>query len=178
MLLLLLMKPVVLLTVIGILTVPPTPMGKVAAVDDRVKVSVVLVTVKLTAVEIVVLPLIPVTVIVWGPAGKAMFGAVVMVRPTDTEDLPFSVTLAGLKLQRAPAGKPEQLPPLETVELVKFTVPVKPPAGVIVIADVVGGPVCPEVTVRLDGTAEIVNGVVTVTAAAVDVELLWDASPS
>ncbi len=63
-LLLLLMKPVELLTVIGIWTVPPTPMGKVAAVDERVKVSVLLVTVKLRVVEIAALPLIPVTVIV------------------------------------------------------------------------------------------------------------------
>ena len=62
-LLLLLMKPVVLFTVIGILTVPPTPMGKVTAVDERVKVSVLLVTVKLIVVEIAPLALIPVTVI-------------------------------------------------------------------------------------------------------------------
>jgi len=107
-----------------------------------------------------------------------MFGAVAMVRPTGTEAVPFSVTLAGLKLQSAPAGRPEQLPPLETVELVKFTVPVKPPAGTMVIAEVAGGPVCPAETVRLAGTAEIVNGVVTVTTTAVDVEPLWEASPS
>jgi len=107
-----------------------------------------------------------------------MFAAVATVRPTDTEEVPFSVTLAGLKLQSAPAGRPEQLPPLETVELVKFTVPVKPPAGVMVIAEVAGGPVCPAETVRLAGAAEIVNGVVTVITAAADTEPLWDASPS
>ena len=107
-----------------------------------------------------------------------MFAAVPIVRPTDTEDVPFSVTLAGLKLQSAPVGRPAQLPPLETVEFVKLTVPVKPPAGVMVIAEVVAGPVCPADTVRLAGTAEIVNGVVTVIAAAADTEPPWDASPS
>lgn len=107
-----------------------------------------------------------------------MFAAVLIVRPTGAEEVPFSVMLAGLKLQSAPAGRPEQLPPLETAELVKVTVPVKPPAGTIVIAEVVGGPVCPAETVRLAGTAEIVNGVVTVTTAAVDTEPLWEASPS
>jgi len=58
------MKPVVLFTVIAILTLPTTPMGKVAAVEESVKVSVLLVTVKLTVVEIAAPPLIPVTVIV------------------------------------------------------------------------------------------------------------------
>jgi len=90
---------------------------------------------------------------------------------------PSSVTLAGLKLQSAPAGRPAvQLPPPEAVELVKLTVPVKPVVGVRVMTDVA---VCPAGTLRAVGLAFIVNGIVTFTTAGVgETELVCDVSPS
>ena len=171
--LLLLMNPVALLTVIATEAVPPTATGKVAPlVGARVNVSVVAVTVRLTVVETDAPPPVPVTVMGCTPDGTAMLAGVVMVRLTNAGDAPLSVKLDGLKLQSAPAGRPAvQLPGLEAVELVKFTVPVKPPAGVMVMADVVAGPVCPAETLRLDGLADRENGAVTVTAVGEDVEL-------
>jgi hypothetical protein len=107
-LLLLLMKPVVLLTVIGIFAVPPTPMGNVLAVEERVKVSVVLVIVRLTVAEV---PgeLVGTIVIVCGPEGNAMLATVEIVNVVETGFIPSKVTLGGLKLHVAPVGKPEQL---------------------------------------------------------------------
>jgi hypothetical protein len=174
-LLLLLIKPVVLLTFTWILAVPPTLTGKVAAVDDRVKLSVVFEIVRLTVVEIAALPLTPVIVTVCGPKGSTMFAAVLMVSTTVDGDAPLSVTLPWLKLQSAPAGKPAvQLPGLETVELVKVTGWMKLPAGVMVMVVLA---VCPAETLRLVGRADMVKGVVTVTTAEEDVDPLWDASP-
>ena len=89
----LLTKPVVLLTLTWILAVPPTLMGKVAAVDDRVKLSVVFEIVRLTVVEIAALPLTPVIVTTCGPKGSAMLAAVLMVRTTVDGDAPLSETL-------------------------------------------------------------------------------------
>jgi len=57
-----------------------------------------------------------------------------------------------------------QLPGLEGVELVKFTLPVKPPTGVTVIVDVA---VCPAGTLRAAGLGDNVNGTVTLTTAGV-----------
>ena len=66
---------------------------------------------------------VPVTVIVCTPVGSAMLAAVVTVSVTVWEALPLRVTLGGVKLQSAPAGKPAvQLPGAELVEFVKLTV--------------------------------------------------------
>jgi hypothetical protein len=99
----------------------------------RVKLSVVAVMVSVTGTEWVLPPTplsVPVMVIVCTPEGIAMLGVVVIVTvmvgepeapPKVTEPVP-------LKLQVAPAGRPEQLLG------VKFTVPapVTPPAGAMV----------------------------------------------
>jgi hypothetical protein len=70
-----------------------------------------------------------------------MLAAVVMVKVTGTESVPSSVTLAGLKLQSAPAGRPAvQLPGAELVEFVKLMVAVEPFTGVMVRTAVA---VCP-----------------------------------
>jgi hypothetical protein len=113
-------------------------------VDERVKVSVVAVTVRFTCAvcDPPNVPLaVPETVIVCTPVGKAMLAAVVMVKVTGTESVPSSVTLAGLKLQSAPAGRPAvQLPGAELVEFVKLMVAVEPFTGVMVRTAVA---VCP-----------------------------------
>ena len=129
------MKPVELLTVTLTVWLTPAATGpKVAAVVVSVKLSVVAVTVRLTVVVTAVLPLVPVTVIACAPEGSAMLGAVVMVRVTGlvSAGTPSSVTLPGLKLQSAPAGRfAVQLPGLEAVEFVKVTEPVKPLVGLM-----------------------------------------------
>jgi len=62
-----------------------------------------------------------------------MLAAVEMVKVTVWEFVPSSVTLAGLKLQSAPAGRPaEQLCGFELVEFAKFMVWVEPFTGAMV----------------------------------------------
>jgi hypothetical protein len=81
--------------------------------------------VRLTGVLIDAPVLVPVTTRFSAPVGKHMLPKVVMVTVTFMvwAGTPSSVTLEGLKLQSAPVGRPEvQLPGLEAVELVKFTV--------------------------------------------------------
>jgi hypothetical protein len=142
----------------------------------RVKDWLVVVTVRLTVVVSVVAPLVPVTVIACALDGNAMFAAVVMVRTTVDADEPLSVTLEGLKLQSAPAGRfAVQLPGFDVVELVKLTAPVNPLVGVMVIVEVA---VCPAGMLKAEGLADMVNGAITVTTAGGDVEALSDASPS
>src|SRR5580698_11605332 len=76
---------------------------------------------------------VPVTVMVCRPEGTVMFAAVVTVKVTVCEAEPFSVTLAGLKLQSAPAGKPAvQLPGAPVAEFVKLMVWVEPLTGAMV----------------------------------------------
>ena len=158
--------------------VPPTVTGKVAAVVVRAKDWLVVVTVMLTVAVTADAPLVPVTVIACAPEGSAMLAAVVIVRATGIvcAGLPSSVTLPGLKLQSAPAGRfAVQLPGLDAVEFVKFTVPVKPLVGVMVTVDVA---VCPAGTLAgLSALADMVNGTVTVTVVGAEVEALTDASP-
>jgi hypothetical protein len=107
-----------------------------------------------------------------------MLAAVVIVTVTVLVSVwtPSSVTLPGLKLQSAPAGRfAVQLPGLEAVELVKLTVPVKPVAGAMVIVETA---VCPAGTLAgLSALADMVNGTVTVTVVGAEVEALTDASP-
>src|SRR5271166_2187455 len=65
--------------------------------------------------------------------GIAMLAVVAMVRVTVWEFVPSSVTLPGLKLQSAPAGRPaEQLCGFELVEFVKLIVWVEPFTGATV----------------------------------------------
>jgi hypothetical protein len=168
-----LMKPVVLLTVIGTEAVPPATTEKVVVppVGAMVKLSVVAVSVRLRVVDsdAVLGPLaVPVTVTVWVPS--AMLGAVVMVSVTVDGDAgePVSGALGWLKLQAAPVGSPVQLVG------VKFTEPVKPLAGVRVIVETAG---CPALTLKVAGLAEIAKGAVTVTFVGPDVDGLFDVSP-
>ena len=130
----------------------------------------VAVTVRLTAAVFVELPLVPVTVMACAPEGNAMFAAVVMVKVTVIvwRGLPSSVTLGGLKLQSAPAGRfTVQLLGLDAVEFVKLTDPVKPLVGVMVSVEIA---LCPAGMLKLDGLADMVNGAATVTVAGEDVE--------
>lgn len=156
--------------------VPPTVTEKVAAVVVSAKDWLVAVTVRLTVAAIAVLPLVPVIVIAEAPEGSAMLATVVIVNVACWEPLPLSVTLPGLKLQSAPAGRPAvQLPGLEAVELVKLTVPVKPLLGVMVTVEI---EVCPAGTLAgLSALADMVNGTVTVTVVGAEVEAPTDASP-
>jgi len=150
-------------------------------VEERVKLSVVAVTVRFTEVVCDVPPAplaVPVTVIASEP--NAMLGAVVMSRVTVLEFMPSSVTLVGLKVQRAPVGKPAvQLPGLEPVvelvEFVKLMVCVEAFTGVKVNvveadcpAEMEAGRTVPAVSVKS----------LTVTNAGEDVEALLAASPS
>ncbi len=154
-------NPVELFTVIGTWAVPPTATEKLLAVEVRVKLSVVGVTVRLTLVVLVELPLVPVTVMACAPEGRAILGNVVIVRMTEVGRAP-----GWLKLQSAPVGRPaEQLPGFDTVELVKLTAPVKPFTGAIAIVNVA---VCPAATVAAVGVGVIVNGAETLTATADD----------
>ena len=158
--------------------VPPTVTGKVAAVVVSAKLWLVAVTVKLTGAVIAVLPLVPVTVIACAPEGRAMLAAVATVRATFIvcAGLPSRVTLPGLKLHNVPAGRPAvQLPGLEAVEFVKFTVPVKPLVGVMVRVD--AGRLPSGDVAGLSALADMVNGTVTVTVVGAEVEALTDASP-
>lgn len=136
-------KPVELFTVIGTGTDPPTVTGKVTAVDVREKLSVVAVTVRLTC-AVVAEELVGVMVIVVGPDG-AMLGRVAIVNVTGGAlDVPVNVTLAGLKLQVAPVGRPVQLLGL------KFTtMAVEPAIGAIVSVDVADCPAETGVGVRV-----------------------------
>ena len=156
--------------------VPPTVTGKVAAVVVSAKDWLVVVTVRLTVAVTAELPLVPVTVIACAPEGNAMLAKVVIVSVACWEPLPLSVTLPGLKLQSAPAGRPAlQLPGLEAVEFVKLTVPVKPLLGVMVTVEI---DVCPAgMLAGLSALADMVNGTVTVTVVGAEVEGLTDASP-
>ena len=126
---LLLMKEGVLTlpTAIETCAFPPGATEKVAPFGDvRLKVSVVAVTVRLT-VAVVFDELVGVILIVVGPDG-AMLGSVEIVTVTGGAlAVPVKVTLAGLKLQVAPAGRPVQLLGL------KFTtVPTEPVTGAMV----------------------------------------------
>ena len=77
--------------------------------------------------------------------------------------MPSIVTLVGVKLHCAPAGRlAVQLPGVDDVELVKLTVPVNPLAGVTVTVCVA---ICPAGTLRLVGVADIEYGATTVTTA-------------
>jgi len=102
-------------------------------VDARLKLSAVAVTVRLTVVE--VWPeLVGVMVICVGPEG-AMLAAVEIVTTVDALFVPSKLTLWGLKLQVAPAGKPVQLLGL------KFTtMPVEPAMGEMVMVEEVEFP--------------------------------------
>ena len=101
-------NPVELVTVTSILAVPPTLMGNVLAVDVSVKLSVVLLTVRLmTAVTSG--ELVGMIVIVCAPAGSAMLAMVEIVTVVVALFTPSKLTLGGLKLQVAPAGRPVQL---------------------------------------------------------------------
>jgi len=175
-------KPVVLLTASCTEAVPPTGTANVAPlVDARVKLSVVAVTIRLTLAVCDVPPVplaVPVRVMEFAPS--TMLGAVVTVSVTVLELTPSSVTPVGLKVQRAPAGKPAvQLPLLEPVfelvEFVKLTVCVEPFTGVRVnVADAD----CPAETELGDRVlAEMVKSL-TVTDAGEDLEKLLTASPS
>jgi hypothetical protein len=108
----------------------------VAAVVVRLKVSVVAVTVRFTVAvwDVPPVPLgVPVTVMVCTPEGTVMLAAVEIVKVTVWEFVPSSVTLPGLKLQSAPAGRPaEQLCGFELVEFVKLMVWVEPFTGAMV----------------------------------------------
>jgi hypothetical protein len=121
---------------------PPTVTGKVTPfVAARLKLSVVAVTVRLTVV-VVLDELVGVIVIVVGPDG-AMLGSVEIVTVVVGLFEPVNVTLAGLKLQVAPVGKPAQLLGL------KFTtMPVEPVTGEIVRVDDADCPAETEVGVR------------------------------
>ncbi len=175
----LLTKPVVLFTASWTEAVPPTGTAKVTPfVDERVKLSVVVVTVRFTVAlcDVPPAPLaVPVTVMVCEP--NAMLAAVVMVRVTVLEFMPSSVTLVGLKEQRAPTGKPAvQLDPvLELTELVKLMVWVEPFTGVKVNVAEVDCPAEMELGIRLPATS--VKSL-TVTTAGEEVESLLAASPS
>lgn len=161
------MNPLLLLTLIVIGTVPPATAEKVVVlpVVASVKVSVVGLTVRLTTVVLVALPLVPVMVIAWAPEGRAILAAVVIVSCI----VPFGGTLPELlNMQAAPTGSPVQLLG------VNDTVPVKPPAGVTVIVDTAD---CPALTVKADGLGDKVKGVVTVTVVTAGNEVLLDASP-
>ena len=95
-----------LLTVIEIDAVPPGETGKVLAVDDREKVSVVAVTVRLTVV-LTFDGLVGVMVMVCAPS--AALARVEMVSVVVTGLMPSKITLVGLKLQVDPVATPLQL---------------------------------------------------------------------
>ena len=98
------------------------------------KVWLVAVTFRLT-VAVVFGELVGVIVMVCGPEGKVMVARVEIVTCVVTGSVPSKVTLAGLKLQVAPAGRPEQLLG------VKFTtIPVEPVIAEIVNVAVVDEP--------------------------------------
>ena len=119
-------------TVTLTVAVPPTATEYVLAFGVRVKLwlhtvpAQFAVTVRLTFVVCDVPPVplaVPVTVMVCTPVGIAILAAVVMVKVTVLELVPSSVTLEGLKLQSAPAGRfTVQLPGEEPVEFVKLMV--------------------------------------------------------
>ena len=92
-------------------------------------------TTRFTVVEWVKVPLVPVTVSVYVPAG------VVVLVLTDIVEEPEPVTEVGLKLALAPVGKPLTL---------NATAPVKPPDAVTVAVYEVPAPA---VTVCDDGVA-------------------------
>lgn len=174
-------KPVVLLTASWTAAVPPTGTAKVTPfVEESVKLSVVAVTVRFTVAlcDVPPVPLaVPVTVMVCAPS--AILAAVETVRVTVLEFTPSSVTLVGLNVQRAPAGKPAvQLPGLEPVlelvEFVKLMVWVEPFTGEMVKVAAANCPAEMEPGDRV--LAEMVKSL-TVTTAGEDVEALSAASP-
>jgi hypothetical protein len=169
-------NPLLLLTASWTDALPPTGTAKVAPfVDERVKLSVVAVTVRFTdaVCDVPPAPLgVPVTVTAFEP--NAMLGAVVMSRVTVLEFMPSSVTLVGLKVQRAPVGKPAvQLPGLEPVfepvEFVKLMVCVEPFTGAKVRMDEEDCPAEMEVGVKA-AEVRVKSGGITVTAAGDEVE--------
>jgi hypothetical protein len=175
------MKPFVPFTVIGTWAAPPTAeTTKVLAplVVVRVKVSLVAVTVRLTVAvcELPPTPLsVPVIVMVWGPDGP-MLGVVAMVTVTVPEpETPPKVTdPVPLKLQVAPAGRPEQL------LAVKLTVPdpVTPLAGAMVNVAEADCPAGMEAGVRVLALNVKSGGVTLTCAGASDEEALSAVSPA
>ena len=161
--------------------VPPTGTANVAPfVDERVKVWLVAVTVRLTCAVCDVPPVplaVPVTVMACAPEGSAILAAVVMVKVTVWELVPSSVTNAGLNVQSAPGGRfVVQLPGEELVDLVKFTVWVEPFTGEMVKVAEADCPAGMELGVR--GRLVVRVKSLTVTIAGEDVEPLSAASPS
>jgi hypothetical protein len=169
-------NPFKLFTVNCTAAVDPTGTGKVTPLPEvSVKVSVLGVTVRLTGAVADAVPLVPVTVMPCAPAGMAIFAAVEIVITTVAALEPFNVTLFGLKLHSAPAGRPEeQLPGNDEVEFVKVTVPVNPAVGVTVIVAAVEFPAA---TLMLVGAADRVNGTATFIAIAGDTAGLCAVSP-
>jgi len=96
----------------GTIEIVPPP-----ALDCNVKLWLPPVVVRFTAIELVVVPLVPVTV-------NDAFCRLLMLDAVWTDKLVPVVELVGVKLQVAPAGRLEQL---------KSTVPVKPPAALMVM---------------------------------------------
>jgi hypothetical protein len=176
------MNPFVLLTVSGTGAFPPTAdTMKVVApvVVVRVKLSMVAVTVRLTVAvcELPPTPLsVPVMVMVCAPEGIAMLGRVEMVTVMvgEPETPPKVTEPVPLKLQVAPAGKPEQLLG------VKFTVPdpVTPLAGAMVKVDEADCPAEMEVGVRVLAVNVKSGGATLTCAGESDEEALSPVSPA
>jgi hypothetical protein len=168
------MKPVVLLTVIGIEAVAPAITGTVAAVVAMAKVWVVGVSVRLMVVGITVAPVVALTVIACVP--KAMFADVAIVKVTFCEWTPSRITLAGLKLQVAPGETPAVQPPIGVLVELKLTAWLNPLTGATAITVVAG---CPAETLSVVRLGVKVKGTVTVIGVAADIELgSLEASPS
>ena len=123
-LLLVLMKPVLLLTAIETEAVPPGEIWKVEALVEMENVSVVLVTVRVTLVE--TFDGLTGVMVTFALAGS-MVGRVEMVSVVVGEFAPVKFTLVGLKLQLAPVGRPAQLLGLKLI-----TAGLEPLMGVIV----------------------------------------------
>jgi hypothetical protein len=169
------MKPVVLLTVIPTGTLEPTPTEKVVGpvVDERLKVSVVLVTVRLTVAVCDVPPAplgVAVTVMV-GVTGVVMLAAVVMVKVTFWECMPSSVTLVGLKLQVTPAVRPAVHPLGGEVVALKLTVWVEPLTGAMVKVATADCPAAMDAGANAPAT-KVKSDVTLTTAAGRDEEAL------
>ncbi len=132
-----LLNPVSATTVIVYAT--ELPRTTVAEVGVAVSLNCGACTTSVTAVECTRLPEVPLTVIVYVPAGVVDDVAIVIV------DDPVPLTLVGLNVTVAPVGSPLALSP---------TVPPKPPDPV---TDTVYAGLPPAVTVCDDGEAEIVK---------------------
>ena len=128
------------------------------------KVWMVAVTVKLTVVVCVAPPVplaVPVMIMFWAPVGRAMLANVEMVKVTGVELL--RTTLAGLKLQVAPVGRPVQL--LELKVMLG-----EPLTGVSVRVATADCPAGTGLGVNGDVTARLKSAGVTVTVTTGDVD--------